>query len=621
MTMTGEGGCIVARQLTGMLSAVGLIAVILSRATSAAVAEPVLKWMHGGCASTWCNRAWYSSPAVADLNNDGEPEVVAATYALDILGGADGHVIKAFNHGGSRTWPGVVVADINKDGHPEIVSVNYGNVEVRNGQGDTIWTRQPAAAELRGVAVADLDGNGTLQVVTTAAQADSTNTWVYSASGALRAGWPQRSGTGGYSWGVYNDNAAIGNIAGDTLPEIIVPSDVHYLCAYDRNGLAVQASSFFGTKTWGQVGVWADTAPEHRGWGGCDGTPVESYRPNFATGAAVIADVDNNGVAEVVLTGNVYDCSDAANASKYTGVFLFNADRTRFKHGSFDWTIPPAGSAAPISEDYNVIESCMPDPAVADIDGDGNKEILFSAYDGKVHAFSLDKTEHDHWPFSVYHAGDAYLQFASPPVIADLDNDGKAEVIFTTWTQVLSNRTGSLYVLDYKGDVLWQVALPDTFGGANWNGAMASPTIDRIDTSGNLSVVINTAASGVVAYGLPNTKNARILWGTGRANYRRDGNVPVPGAAAVYNPRVHAAAGDAGRGSVCVDLGGVATRICVPFDPAKGFSANLFGANGRRLPCRRDGATITSPSRSGGLFILRMRGPDGRSEVAARLFR
>jgi len=39
-------------------------------------------------------------------------------------------------------------------------------------------------------------------------------------------------------------------------------------------------------------------------------------------------------------------------------------------------------------------------PAVTDLDGDGKKEILYASYDGRMHAFWLDKTEHHDWPFS-----------------------------------------------------------------------------------------------------------------------------------------------------------------------------------------------------------------------------
>jgi hypothetical protein len=574
---------------------------------SAVVNQPVLKWARAGCNATWCETGWYSSPAVADLNGDGMPEIVAGAYTVHILRGTDGVITASFNASGSRVWPGIIVADINNDGKQEIAAVSGGQIIVRDYKGGALWNSQVTQNELRGIAAADLDGSGKLRLVATAAQLDSLNTWVYSYDGTIMSGWPQRSRTKGYCAGVYNDNAAIGNLTGGATPDIVVPSDVHYICAYTPAGAALPASSVFGAKTWGEVGVWADTAPEMRGYGACDGTPVESYRANFAEGAAVIADVNNDGAPEVVVTGNVYDCSTTYPPSKYTGVFVFNADRTRFKKGPYDWTVPPA-FGAPLSEDYNVIESCMPDPVVADIDGDGLQEILFSSYDGKVHAMHLDKTEHGNWPFSVYHAGDPFFRFASPPVVADLDNDGKAEVLFTSWTQKGSNATGDLFVLDYLGNQLFKVALPAAFGGATWNGGLASPTIDRIDASGDLCIVINTAASGIVAYTLPGTSSARVLWGTGRGNYRRDGNA--------LNATTAAKPGEGNRefkagtrgGMIRCDFEGRIKTMTVPFGVDKGFGAEVFNTEGKKISSHVEGGVLHVRLRGSGLYIVKVTG-------------
>jgi hypothetical protein len=52
---------------------------------------------------------------------------------------------------------------------------------------------------------------------------------------------------------------------------------------------------------------------------------------------------------------------------------------------------------------------------------------------------------------------------------------------------------------------------------------LAAPTLDNIDSDADLEVVLNTSHSGFVAYDLPGTPNARILWKTGRGNYQRNG--------------------------------------------------------------------------------------------------
>ena len=495
--------------------------------TTQSIQPPVLKWKNGGCYSSWCETGWYSSPAVADLNGDGHTEVIASAYSTFILDGATGTPIKTIppSVDGARIWPGVVVADINGDGQPEIVLASgSGYVRVLDHTGTEVWRRRPTQNELRGLSVYDLDGTGHLDIIVTGALGSQTNTWIYDDQGHLRAGWPQLVGTSGYAAGVYNATAAVGDLFGDGRAEIVVPSDVFYISAYSRDGSPLAANSMYGVnKKWGAIGVWEDPTPELRGWGACDHTRVESYRANFADGPADIADVNHDGIAEVVAVGNVYDCSYGNYPSKYFGPYIFNLDRSRFVAPGLDWTHPPTNTGAPISEDYNVIESAEPNPVLADLDGDGQLETLFASYDGKLHAFWLDKKEHYSWPYAVY-TGTAPLAFASEPVVADLDNDGHPEVIFTSWVQKTSHTTGKLYILNYQGQPQQVVNLPQAYGSPNWNGALAAPTLADIDGDGQLEVVVNTANSGVAAYDLPGTSNARILWGTGRNNYQRTGS-------------------------------------------------------------------------------------------------
>ncbi len=101
---------------------------------------------------------------------------------------------------------------------------------------------------------------------------------------------------GGYAWGVYNANAAAGDLDGDGTGEIVVPSDVHYINAYNPDGSPIPANAMYGGKNWGQVGIWESLATELRGWGECNGVRAESYRTNFADGPADIVDVNGDGV-------------------------------------------------------------------------------------------------------------------------------------------------------------------------------------------------------------------------------------------------------------------------------------------------------------------------------------
>jgi len=495
---------------------------------------PVLKWQRGGCYSSWCETGWYSSTAVADLDGDGTPEVIGAAYSIFILDGATGALKRRIDPAGGRQWPSIVVADLEPDGDLEIISAHGdGYLHVFDHTGDGVWSRQPTpGSELRSLAAYDLDGNGDLEILV--ASTRSNDQWfAYEHNGDLRAGeWPQHgpdSNTNGYTAGCYNENLAAGDLDGDGRAEIMGPNDTHYLGAFRDDGSQMRASAIYGTnpdgslKFWSRVGVHVDHSVDLRGYANC-GT---EHRPNFAHSAPIIADVNYDGTQEAIVVGNVYNCGTNPYTSLYEMPYILNADRTRWGAGAFDWVAIPTPNvdAAPLSEDYNLIENNQPNPVAADLDGDGNLEILYPSYDGRLHAYWLDKSEHGEWPYSVYDPAEGFYRFASEPVVADLDGNGKAEVIFASWVQKGTGQTGKLHVLNYFGAPQYTVDLPPAFGSPNWNGALAAPTLANIDDDPDLEVVLNTAHSGLVAYDLPGTAGADLLWPTGRGGYQRSGSL------------------------------------------------------------------------------------------------
>ncbi len=363
---------------------------------------------------------------------------------------------------------------------------------------------------------------------------------------------------------MYNENVTIADLNDDGFKEIIGPTDTHYITALDRNGNQLAVNSLYSPRAvWSQVGVHVDQAADLRGYANC-GT---EHRPNFANSAPAIADVDSNGTLEIIVVGDVYNCAlGDPDGDMYHLPWILNLDRTRWSGSGFDWTVIPAAEpgSGPLSQDYNVIQNSVTNAVVTDLDGDGFKEILYPSYDGRLHAFWLDKTEKHNWPFDVPGSG---FRFAGEPVVADLDNDGKAEVIFTSWPQNGGNRNGQLHILDYQGNQLYALNLPAPLGD-DWNGGLGAPTIADIDDEPELELVIGTVSSGVVAYDLPDTANARILWGTGRGSFKRTGVSPAdegfsltaapstkaidPGGSAQYTLNVQS--NDAFSGTVTVDI-------------------------------------------------------------------
>ncbi|MCI0521557.1 MAG: FG-GAP-like repeat-containing protein [Chloroflexi bacterium] len=499
---------------------------------AAAVQAPALKWQRGGCYSSWCETGWYSSPAAADLDGDGDVEVIGAAYSVVILDGASGALVRRMDPDAGRQWPSLALADLENDGDLEFVTAHGdGSLFVWNHLGDPVWSRQPIpGAELRSLGLYDLDADGNLEILTAATR--SYDQWyVYEHNGDPRAGeWPQHSpdsDANGYTAGCYNQNLAAGDLDGDGRAEIVGPNDTHYLAAFQDDGAQVRANAMYGAnpdgtlKVWSRVGVHVDHAVDLIGYADCG----SEHRPNFAHSAPIIVDVNDDGVQEAVVVGNVYNCA-GDYTSLYEIPYILNGDRTRWSGDGFDWTVLPTpdGDAAPLSEEWWVIENSHPNPAAADLDGDGNLEIIYPSYDGRMHAYWLDKSEHGNWPYAVYHASEGFFRFASEVTVADLDADGHAEVIFASWTQIHSGASGKLHILDYLGNPLHEVTLPSAFGGEDWNGALAAPTLANLDGDPDLEVVLNSANSGLIAYDLPGTANARLLWATGRGGYQRSGS-------------------------------------------------------------------------------------------------
>lgn len=494
----------------------------------AAVGVPQLQWSYGGCSPSTCQTGWYSGPAVADLTGDGSPEVVWGSYDVVALRGDSG-ALQWRGSNTQRVWPAIAVADFDpaQPGLESAVGRGGNQLTLYAANGAVLWTVNPfSGGEVRSLAAADIDGNGDLEIIVGRASSGGTlQVSVYEHTGALRPGWPaRRTGEPGNGAGMYNENLAVADLDGDGASEIYAPTDTHYISAFHPNGDQLLASLSYGTsgglqKVWSQVGVHVDQAADLRGFANC-GT---EHRPNFANAAPAIADLDGNGSLELVFPGDVYNCQIGDPAGDlYYLPWVLTRDRTRWVSASYDWTTIPAPgqSGAPLIQgQFATIEDAVVNAVPADLDGDGQREILFASYDGKLHAWWLDKTEHHSWPYSVPGSG---FRFAAEPAVADLDADGRAEVIFTTWPQKGGNAVGKLIILNYQGSLLQSVDLPAPRGG-NWNGGLAAPTLAQLDADPELEVVVGTSQSGVLAYQIPGSANARVLWGTARGNRLRNG--------------------------------------------------------------------------------------------------
>jgi hypothetical protein len=401
-------------------------------ASGASAWTVTFKWQR--CPPWFCETGWYAAPAVADLDRDGDTEVIWGGYTLMAVDGGSGAIRWIRPQGSSqRLWPSIVAADLQNDGQHEIVTASgSGELAVYGPDLTPVdpWPRNPTGSgnELRSLAVGDLDNDGDLEIAVCSTRSD--NQWfVYEHTGSVRSGWPRMTDgdAGGYAAGCYNENVGLADVDGDGRGEVIGPNDTHYIAAFHDDGEPLRANAIYGQvggrpKPWARVGLHVDHSVDLRGYADCGA----EHRPNMANSAPAIADLDGDGAREIVIVGNVYNCGADPYQSLYEMPFILNGDRTRWQAGRYDWTsIPlPDAAAAPLSEDWSVIENNVPNPVTADLDGDGVLEILYPSYDGRLHAFWLDKREHGAWPFEVYDPSEGFYRFAGEPVVVDLEDDG-----------------------------------------------------------------------------------------------------------------------------------------------------------------------------------------------------
>lgn len=136
----------------------------------------------------------------------------------------------------------------------------------------------------------------------------------------------QKGGCGAYCETGWYASPAVADLDGDGRKELIGPSDVHYISAFRDNGDQILANPRHhdnqgNRKFWSQTGVHVSDAVDLRGYAEC-GT---EHRPNFADSAPIIADVNGDGVREVVVVGNVYNCGADPYTDLYHALFIFKA--------------------------------------------------------------------------------------------------------------------------------------------------------------------------------------------------------------------------------------------------------------------------------------------------------
>ena len=137
------------------------------------------KWQR--CPAWYCETGWYASPAVVDVDQDGQVDALWGGYTLMAVNGSTGTIEWNRPRGSSeRLWPGIVVADLDHNGTLEVITASgNGIISVYNANGTPLsgWPVNPTGTgnELRSLAVADIDHNNDLEIVVCSTRPD--NQW------------------------------------------------------------------------------------------------------------------------------------------------------------------------------------------------------------------------------------------------------------------------------------------------------------------------------------------------------------------------------------------------------------------------------------------------------------
>jgi hypothetical protein len=182
------------------------------------------------------------------------------------------------------------------------------------------------------------------------------------------------------------------------------------------------------------------------------------------------------------------------------------------------WETLPRGDA-PILVDGWYPPLGVPAPAVVDLQGDSKPEIIVSLNDGFMSAYTAEAALL--WRFNYRHGKS--VMYASEPVIADLNQDGSPEVLFTTYGDPDSSDSGYLVLLGADGSLLHDVPLPNPGQNGNGNGAPASPAVGDFDGDGSLEVFVQTFDHGMDVFTIPGSGENCSLWGTARGGPLRMG--------------------------------------------------------------------------------------------------
>ncbi len=323
---------------------------------------------HGDGTPLWATPAAVTCamPSIADLNGDGHVEVVVEGGVLD---GATGATITPLSLGGDS----FVLSDIDGDGALDIVTSSQGY----HADGTLfVDTMLPGSWP----AIGDFDRDGKPEIVAVYYATHTTSIWHYDVTQAAKFSWVRQTidingtltqhcpvGSAGYTTG--GGPPTIADFNGDGTPDVALAGGIGYVvidgskaidAAVPNSGTllwtasttdcssAATGSSIFDFTGAGIAQVLYSDEEHLRVYDGPTGNVLWSTCNTTATLVEfpVVADVDNDGHADIVVVSNAYasgnaeyQCNDGTNDAQ-SGVRVFG-DATSWVRTRAIWNEHP----------------------------------------------------------------------------------------------------------------------------------------------------------------------------------------------------------------------------------------------------------------------------------------
>lgn len=317
-------------------------------------------------AGTNGNDFWPPTPVIADLENDGEPEVLVVdswgyvwAFRWDgrpVILGSNGKFAYTGKRGGiAFGYPGVAVADLDNDGSREVivgcaeaVGDDYGGVFIYDIAGNLLLGPEQVPDtfhHISGFAVADIDESDDLEIIIAGAYRDCFCVAAFKKDGSQPPGYPillddVRTG----DW--FGNFPAVGDIEGDGILEIVI---------------SVWTLSEARVYAWHQDGTpLGQVNPERSPGGASSGQPIFA-RVAESLGSPILADINGDGWAEIIARAGYFW------SPGYERVMAWDAE------GSIVPGFPIYGlglTSLGNSQGYN--------PVVSDLDSDGRVELILN---------------------------------------------------------------------------------------------------------------------------------------------------------------------------------------------------------------------------------------------------